>query len=157
MPYIDNVTALALGLEGCPDPSLEVLTQRVHATGYTGYVCPEFTALVEVINEAMEPDPAPIPTIGTVTLTGSTTPTELMPETYTVTIDGDATDVTYVLDSTDAADEVNGMEVTFASGGERTLAVVATSATASDSPVAGRLTVTVAPLNPAPGPDGPAA
>lgn len=42
--YICNHTRLALGLEGTPDPSLAVLQAAVTATGYKGYVCPDFVA-----------------------------------------------------------------------------------------------------------------
>jgi hypothetical protein len=42
--YLCNYTALALGLEGNPDPSLAVVQAAVTKTGYAGYVCPEFKA-----------------------------------------------------------------------------------------------------------------
>ena len=42
--YLDNVVALALGLEGTIDPSQEVVAAAVEATGYTGYVAPDFVA-----------------------------------------------------------------------------------------------------------------
>jgi hypothetical protein len=40
--YLDNVVALALGLEGYPDPPQEVVGAAVTARNYTGYVSPEF-------------------------------------------------------------------------------------------------------------------
>ena len=140
MPYICNHTALDLGLEGTPDPSLALLTERVNATGYTGYVCPEFTALVEVITAATQP---PAPTIGTVALTGPTPVTVDTAATYSAAVDGDAGDVVFDLTSTNAADLINGMEVTFTSTGERTLIATATSATASDDPQQGMMDVMV--------------
>lgn len=44
--YLCNHTALDLGLEGTPDPSFEEVNARVVGMGYTGYVCPEYSALV---------------------------------------------------------------------------------------------------------------
>jgi len=51
--YLDNVVALALGLEGYPDPPQSVVASLVTLKGYTGYVAPDFkgaaapTAVVE--------------------------------------------------------------------------------------------------------------
>lgn len=52
--YLDNVVALALGLEGTSDPSQEVVAAAVAATGYTGYVAPDF-----VRAECPMPEPKP--------------------------------------------------------------------------------------------------
>ena len=40
--YVDNVTKLALGLEGNTDPTQAELEAAVTATGYTGYVSMEY-------------------------------------------------------------------------------------------------------------------
>ena len=51
--YLDNVVALALGLEGYPDPPQSVVASLVTLKGYTGYVAADFkgaavpTAVVE--------------------------------------------------------------------------------------------------------------
>ena len=82
-------------------------------------------------------------TIGTVTVTGETSPADSATESYTVSISGDANDTSYALASSDANDTVSGLDVTYSGAGERTLTVTAT-ATASDSPATGTLTVTVA-------------
>lgn len=42
--YLNNYIALALRLEGYPDPPLAVVQAAVTATGYTGYVAPEYVA-----------------------------------------------------------------------------------------------------------------
>jgi hypothetical protein len=42
--YICNHTALALGLEGTPDPSQAVVAAAVAKAGYTGYVAPDYKA-----------------------------------------------------------------------------------------------------------------
>ena len=42
--YITNYVALALGLEGNPDPPLSVVQAAVAAKGYTGYVAPDYAA-----------------------------------------------------------------------------------------------------------------
>jgi len=42
--YLSNDVALALHLEGYPDPSLEVVQAAVAGTGYTGYVSPDYVA-----------------------------------------------------------------------------------------------------------------
>ena len=52
--YLDNVVALALGLEGTSDPSHEVVAAAVAATGYAGYVAPDF-----VRAECPLPEPKP--------------------------------------------------------------------------------------------------
>ena len=44
--YICNHTALALGLEGTPDPPLAVVQAAVTKYSYTGYVAPEYVAPV---------------------------------------------------------------------------------------------------------------
>ena len=43
--YVDNVTKLALGLEGNTDPTQAELEAAVAATGYTGYVAADFVPL----------------------------------------------------------------------------------------------------------------
>jgi hypothetical protein len=40
--YLCNHTALALGLEGTPDPSQAVVAAAVAKTGYKGYVAPDY-------------------------------------------------------------------------------------------------------------------
>jgi len=79
-------------------------------------------------------------TIGTVTLTGATAVTDGATESYTVTKTGDASPA-YVLTSSDAADVVSGLDVTFTGAGARTLTVTATDATATDSPATGTLAI----------------
>lgn len=44
--YLTNFVALALRLEGTPDPPLSVVQAAVTKMGYTGYVCPEYVAPV---------------------------------------------------------------------------------------------------------------
>ena len=87
----------------------------------------------------------PAPTIGTVTLTGEQAPTNGDTESYTVSISGDASP-TYVLTSSDGADTVSGLDVTFGSDGPRTLTVTATDAAASDNPATGTLSITASVL-----------
>ena len=82
----------------------------------------------------------PAPTIGTVTVTGEQNPTNGETETYTATIDGDASP-TYAITSSVGGDTVSGMDVTFSSSGSRTLTVTATDAAASDNPATGTLVV----------------
>ena len=86
--------------------------------------------------------PAPAVTIGTVTVTGNTTPVSGVAETYTVTKTGDASPY-YVLTSSDANDTVNGLQVTFNGDGFRILTATATDAEASDSPATGTLALNV--------------
>jgi len=83
-------------------------------------------------------------TLGTVTVTGDTSPTDGATVTYSVTLSGDASDATYTLTSSVGLDTVSGLAVTFSGPGSRTLTVSATSATATDSPASGNLSVTVA-------------
>ena len=87
----------------------------------------------------------PAPTIGTVTLAGNQAPTNGDTETYTVSISGNASP-TYVLTSSEGADTVSGLDVTFGSDGARTLTVTATDAAASDNPATGTLSITAAVL-----------
>jgi len=82
----------------------------------------------------------PAPTIGTVTVTGQQNPTNGDTETYTATIDGDASP-TYAIISSEGGDAISGMDVTFSSSGQRTLTVTATDAAASDNPATGTLVV----------------
>jgi hypothetical protein len=42
--YLTNVQRLALHLEGYPDAPLSVVQAAVTATGYTGYVAPDYKA-----------------------------------------------------------------------------------------------------------------
>ena len=42
--YLNNYIALALRLEGYPDPPLAVVQAAVVKYGYTGYVAPEYVA-----------------------------------------------------------------------------------------------------------------
>lgn len=42
--YLCNHTALALGLEGTPDPPLAVVQAAVTKTGFKGYVGPDYAA-----------------------------------------------------------------------------------------------------------------
>ena len=92
---------------------------------------------------ATKPGQGPAPTtIGTVSLDGEAAPVDGATESYTATIDGDASDVVYTLASSDGLDTVAGMAVTFNGTGARTLTVTATSATASDSPQTADLNVT---------------
>jgi hypothetical protein len=61
--YLDNVVALALGLEGYPDPPQSVVAAAVTLKGYTGYVCPDFkpTAVPTALVEPPAPDLASPP------------------------------------------------------------------------------------------------
>ena len=43
--YLENSVKAALGLIGHTDPSLELVQERVKATGYTGYVAADFVPL----------------------------------------------------------------------------------------------------------------
>lgn len=88
------------------------------------------------------PPPTPI-TIGTVTVNGASTATDADTESYTASISGNATGVSYAIDSSDVNDSVSGMDVTFSGAGARTLTVTATSATATDSGATGTKVVTV--------------
>ena len=81
-------------------------------------------------------------TIGTVTLSGEQSPADGATETYTVSRSGDASP-TYVLTSSDAADVISGLDVTFTGSGARTLTATATDAGASDSPATGTLSINV--------------
>ena len=81
-------------------------------------------------------------TIGTVTLSGEQTPADGATETYTVSRSGDASP-TYVLSSSEAADVISGLDVTFSGSGARTLTATATDAGASDSPATGTLSINV--------------
>ena len=89
--------------------------------------------------------PPAVPTIGTVTLTGSTSANDGDTEAYTVSISGDASP-SYVLTSSDANDTVSGLSVTYSGAGARTLTVTATDGAASDSPATGTLTVNASVL-----------
>ena len=80
-------------------------------------------------------------TIGSVTIAGATAVNRDDTETYTVTITGDASDTTVVLTSSEAADTVAGLDVTFGSTGARTLTATVTSPTASDSGATGTLLI----------------
>lgn len=62
--YLTNVQRLALHLEGNPDAPLSVVQAAVTATGYTGYVAPDYVA----------PTPPATQTTGTGTGGGGTTP-----------------------------------------------------------------------------------
>jgi hypothetical protein len=42
--YLTNTARLALHLEGYPDAPLSVVQAAVTATGYTGYVAPDYKA-----------------------------------------------------------------------------------------------------------------
>ena len=58
--YLCNHTRLALGLEGTPDPSQAVVAAAVAATGYKGYVAPDY--VVAAAPAAAKPaPPAPAP------------------------------------------------------------------------------------------------
>ena len=88
--------------------------------------------------------PPPAPTLGTVTVTGASNVASGATESYSGSIDGTATDATFVV-SADGGATVSGSDVTFPAGPATvTVTVTATSATASDSPATGTLSVTVA-------------
>ena len=61
--YITNYVALALGLEGYPDPPLSVVQAAVTKTGYAGYVAPDFKAAAPVSTGGTggPPPPPPVP------------------------------------------------------------------------------------------------
>ena len=95
---------------------------------------------------ATRPTPAPpAPTIGTVTITGATAVNDSDTETYTVSASGNASP-SFVLTSSEAADVISGLNVTFNGTGARTLTATATDAAAGDSPATGTLTVNAAVL-----------
>ena len=89
------------------------------------------------------PPAPPAPTLGTVTVNGSADVASASTGTYTGSIDGTATDATFVV-SADGGATVSGNDVTFPAGPATvTVTVTATSATASDSPATGTLSVNV--------------
>ena len=74
-------------------------------------------------------------TIGTVTrASGSLTATDGDTVSYTFSNSGSATNVQYALASSEGADNVNGLDVTFNAVGTSTITVTATSVGSSDSP-----------------------
>ena len=90
----------------------------------------------------------PALTIGTVTITGSATPTSTQAEAYSVAISGTATDATYQWTTTDGSAVISAAtaastDVTFSTSGTFDLVCTVTSALSSDSPVAETLSVTV--------------
>ena len=91
---------------------------------------------------AAKPGAGPAPTIGTVTVTGATSPADGSTETYAASISGSASP-TYAIASSGGSDTVSGLDVTFSGPGARTLTVTATDASASDNPATGTLSVTV--------------
>ena len=91
---------------------------------------------------ASRPSTAP-PTLTGVTLTGENAPLDSQTYTYTATPSGTATDVTYVLTSSDGSDTVSGLDVTFNGSGVRILEVTASSVQA-DTSVTAQLNATVA-------------
>ena len=80
-------------------------------------------------------------TIGTVTVAGATAVNDGATETYAVSITGDADDETVVLTSSEGADTVAGLDVTFSGTGARVLTATVTSPTASDSGATGTLNI----------------
>jgi hypothetical protein len=78
-----------------------------------------------------------------VTLAGENAPLDSQTYTYTATPSGTATDVTYVLTSSDGSDTVSGLDVTFNGSGVRILEVTASSVQA-DTSVTAQLNATVA-------------
>ena len=95
---------------------------------------------------ATRPTPAPpAPTIGTVTITGATAVNDSDTETYTVSASGNASP-SFVLTSSEVADAISGLDVTFNGAGARTLTATATDAAASDNPATGTLAVNAAIL-----------
>ena len=77
----------------------------------------------------------PVTTIGTVTRTsGSLTATDGDTVSYTFSNSGSATNVQYALASSEGADTVSGLDVTFNVVGTSTITVTATSAGSNDSP-----------------------
>ena len=95
---------------------------------------------------APKPSPAPpAPTIGTLTITGTAAVTDGDTETYTVSASGNASP-TFVLTSSEVADVISGLDVTFNGAGARTLTATATDASASDNPATGTLAVNAAVL-----------
>ena len=100
-------------------------------------------AVQTVAGTASKPGTTPI-TIGTVTVTGETAPTDASTEAYTVAISGNAVDGTITLTSSDPNDVVSGLNVTFNGSGARTLTAEVLSGTAIDSGASGTLVATVA-------------
>ena len=90
-----------------------------------------------------KPDGTPGKVIGTVTLTGETAPSDSDTEAYSIAISGDADDGVPTITSSEGADVVSGLNVTFNGAGARTLTATITSETASDTGATGTLVVTV--------------
>jgi hypothetical protein len=82
-------------------------------------------------------------TIGSITITGSTTTTDGATEVYAASSDGTAGDVVFTFTSSNGLDTVSGNSVTFNGPGVRTLTATGTSATATDSPASANVNVTV--------------
>ena len=95
------------------------------------------------------PSPAPAQTIGTVTITGSATPTHAVASTYTASISGTATGETYAWTSNDGsvvftAQTAKSTDVTFSAAKSFDLTVTVTKAGATGSPKSKTLSVTAA-------------
>ena len=100
-------------------------------------------AVGTVAGTAAKPGTTPI-TIGTVTVTGETAPADGATESYTVAISGNAQDGTIALTSSEGADVISGLNVTFNGSGARTITATVSSVTATDTGATGTLTATVA-------------
>jgi hypothetical protein len=99
---------------------------------------------VPTLDDGSAPPAPPAPTLGTVTVNGAANVASGATSSYSGSVDGTATDATFVV-SADNGATVSGNDVTFPAGPATvTVTVTATSATASDSPATGTLSVTVA-------------
>jgi len=100
---------------------------------------------------------ATTPTFTAVTLSGATSVDDGDVETYTASVTGTAVDVVHTLSSSEGADVISGMDVTFNGDGNRTLSVSSTSASAgSTNTDSVSVSVTSTPFN-APSETGPKA
>ena len=82
---------------------------------------------------ASRPSATPAATFTAVSLSGSATATDGGTETYTASKTGTATDVTYVLTSSEAGDVVTNLSVVFNGTGARTLTLTGSSADVGNS------------------------
>ena len=149
-----NGTAVILAIVSSQDTRLEIHLNdagdnlffgEIHAVERIAIFSDDFSTLHYdyIIPKIPGVDPAQITinaitaptTIGTVTRTsGALTATDGDTVSYTFNNDGNATNVQYALASSEGADVVNGLDVTFNVVGTSTITVTATSAGSSDSP-----------------------
>ena len=110
------------------------------------YVFPKIsggkTMVVTPPNAAPRPASGPTQTLTSVTLSGDDTASDGETKIYTATSAGTATDVSYVLTSSEAGDSISNLNIEFNGTGERTLTLTGTSVNAQTNK-SDTLTVTV--------------